>query len=382
LGYAALGDMVSAIHRGRKMKRVLHFIGSLEMGGTENMLLLYLKNTKSKNLEHSVCTLYSGGALEKEFQSAGIKVYCLGIKGKFSLPIAIARFKKLVEELHPNIIHSYLLQENLVARLVGKLTNTKVICGKRDTDRHKSRWKVALDLSTMGMAELHVSNSREGANELTAYGLPHQKIKYIPNGKDLKKFDLPIGKIEAKKRIGCSENEILLGCIARLYEFKGQKYLIQALPSVLGKYPKAKIVLVGGGSMEESLQELAKSLGVEEKVLFLGERKDIPELLKAFDLFVFPSLREGMPGALMEAMASGLPVIATNIDGNNELIVDGENGVLVSPERPQQISAKIILLLENKEMAERLGEKAKETIEKKFSIDNMVTQIDSLYERF
>ena len=364
------------------MKKVLHFIGSLEMGGTENMLLLYLKNTKNKNLEQSVCTLYSGGALEKEFEDVGVRVYCLGIKGKVSLPLAVAKFKKLVEKWHPDIIHSYLLQENLVARIVGKLTNTKVICGKRDSDKHKSGWKVALDKSTMGMAALHVSNSKEGAKELEAYGVPENRIMYIPNGKDLKKFDLPLGKTEAKKRIGCTENDALLGCIARLYEFKGQEYLIRALPEILEKNPNIKLVLVGGGKMEKKLKELAKSLGVEEKVLFLGERKDIPELLNSFDLFVFPSLREGMPGALMEAMASSLPVIATNIDGNTELVVDGENGLLVSPQRPKEISSKVILLLEDKKMAKRLGKNARDTIEGKFSIESMADQIDSLYERF
>ncbi|MFA6531132.1 MAG: glycosyltransferase [Candidatus Micrarchaeia archaeon] len=370
------------------MKIILHFIGSLETGGTEHMLLAYLRNSKSKELKHIVCTLHDKGELRQEFKDAGIEVVSLGVRGKADYPLAMPKFASLIKRIKPAIVHSYLLKESLIARPVCKLLGVKLISGKRDTDRGKSKWKVMLDRMTIGMCELNISNSLAGVSELKSYGIPEGKVICIPNGKDISKLDIELTKSDAKKKLGFSKDDVLLGCVARLYEFKGQEYAIRAMPEIIGmkkdaeKRKEIKLVLVGDGEMRSSLEKLVQFLGLESNVVFLGERKDIPELLRAFDIFVFPSLREGMPGALMEAMASGLPVVATDIDGNRELIINGKNGILIPVKNSGAIARAVGSLLNNKKTADQLGKSANRTIKERFSVEGMAAKLDKIYERY
>lgn len=368
------------------MKTILHFIGSLETGGTEHMLLAYLKNSRSRELRHIVCTLHDRGELRQEFKDAGIEVVSLGVRGKIDYPFAMSKFASLLKQLKPDVVHSYLLKESLIARPVCKTLGIELICGKRDTDRGKSAWKVTLDRMTIGMCGLNISNSIAGVAELRSYGVPEGKVICIPNGKDISKFEADVSRGEARKRLGLSQG-IILGCIARLYEFKGQEYAIRAMPEILGvknsgKHKEIKLVLVGDGEARNRLEKLVQSLGLESSVVFLGERKDIPELLRAFDIFVFPSLREGMPGALMEAMASGLPAVATDIDGNRELIINGKNGLLVPVKSPGAIARAVGSLIGDKKLAERLGKEAKKTIKERFSVESMSEKLDRIYGRY
>lgn len=363
-----------------KKIKVMHFIASLEIGGAERMLLTLIKNSQDKNIEHVICTIYNKGALVEEAKNAGIKIVSLNLPCKYLYPIAYVRFAFLVNKIKPDVINSFLLQENLIARIVGKLLlRKKVICGKRDTDTGKSEIKVFLDRLTLGFADLHISNSKAGMKELISYGLPKEKVLHIPNGKDWSELESKLNKEQAKERIGLSSNDFVIGCVARLYKFKGQEYAISAMPYILKENKNAKLVLVGNGDMLNELQQLAKELDVENAVVFLGERKDVPDILKGFDLFVFPSLREGLPGALMEAMAAGLPVIATDIDGNKELVENQKNGILIKPKDRKEISEKVNMLINNPDLAQKLGIAAKEKMLKEYSVENMVVGFENIF---
>jgi glycosyltransferase involved in cell wall biosynthesis len=364
------------------MKRILHFIGSLETGGTENMLLAYLKNTKNEDLEHIVCTVYDRGAMKEKFETAGVRVVSLNLSSKLLLPLALFKFSDILNRLHPDVVHSYLLQENVIARIVCKLTKRKLICGKRDTDRYKMFLKVWLDRLTLSMTGLNISNSMAGVEELRSYGVPENKVTFVANGKDVYSLEKTLKKMDAKKKLGFAPQEIILGCVARLYRFKGHEYLLKAMQKIAQETPNAKLVLVGDGNMKERLLKLKNELGLDNSVFFMGERKDVPELLAAMDLFVFPSLREGMPGALMEAMAAGLPVVATDIDGNRELIENGKNGILVPPGDSEAFAEAVNTLLSDPGKMHGLAMSARNTIKEKFSIGLMVKKLDKIYLDF
>ncbi len=363
-------------------EKILHFIGSLEMGGTENMLLAYLQNTKSDEIEHVVCTIYNKGALIEKFEKSGIRVVSLNISSKLFYPIAFFRFSSMLNLIHPDVVHSYLLQENIIARIVCKIKGKKLICGKRDTDRYKNPLKVFLDKITLGLGNLNISNSKAGVEELQMYGVPENKVAYVPNGKDVYSLEKTLKKMDGKRKMGFSPEEVILCCVARLYKFKGQEYLIKAMPKIIAENQNAKLVLVGDGIMRKELEEICAKLKITERVLFLGERKDVLDILTAADLFVFPSLREGMPGALMEAMAAGLPVIATNIDGNKELVEDGKNGILVPVQDSEALANAVNKLLGDENMMRNLAKKARDTIKNDFSIDLMVKKLDKIYLDF
>ena len=364
------------------MLKVLHFIGSLETGGTETMLLAYLRTTKNKEIEHVVCTIYPRESLKKEFHDAGIKVYSLNIPSKPFFFLTFPKFALFLKKTNPDIVHSYLIQESLVNRIVGRLMGKAVVCGKRDIDKNKSFWKVWLDRMTIWLADVNISNSRQGLEELLSYGVPKEKALYVPNGKDLSPFEISISKEKAKNRLGFGKEIILIGCISRLFESKGQEYLIRAMPRLLKEKPEIKLLVVGGGRMKDYLEKISQELGVSKDVIFLGERKDIPELLKAFDVFVFPSLREGMPGALMEAMAAGLPVVATNIGGNVELVENNETGLLVLPANPREISTAVLKILDTPKLSATLGKKARNRIKNDFTLEKMAATLDGIYLDF
>jgi glycosyltransferase involved in cell wall biosynthesis len=417
------------------MKTVMHFIGSLETGGTENMLLAYLRNTNAKGLRQVVCTVFPGGALESEFRmwkpqsglshsaeceharrisgdinswnpgdsnKSNIEVISLGFRSKWAaLLLAKLAFTSILMKTKPDVVHSYLLRENLLARVIGKLMGKKVICGKRDTDRGKAFWKVWLDRLTLPLADLNISNSMAGVNELKSYGVPENKIMFIPNGKEVPPPITKAARTAARAKLGFNETDVLLGCVARLYKFKGHEFLLRAMPTILKAEPNAKLVLVGDGEMRGQLEALTKELDIADKVVFLGERsngmsrsterehvrrnsgdKDVAEALRAFDIFVFPSLREGMPGALMEAMAAGLPVVATDIDGNRELVRHGIDGLLVPPHDFKELALSVIELLLDKKRAQKFGTAARERIGKDFGIEKMVHSLDEVYLKF
>ncbi|MEM2960528.1 MAG: glycosyltransferase, partial [Candidatus Bathyarchaeia archaeon] len=277
-------------------------------------------------------------------------------------------------------IQSFLFPDNLITRLAGKPKGTIVINGKRDVDRYKSPFRIIADIATVGLCDYIISNSKAGIDEWLKRGMDRKKLIYIPNGKDFSYLRVKDSRDSVRKELGLDKNEIAIGIVARLDVQKGHIYLLEALKMVIKERPTIKLFLVGDGPLKRKLQKLCLRLGIKEKVVFLGTRRDVPRLLKAFDIFVLPSLWEGMSGALMEAMAVGLPVIATAVDGNLELIEDGKNGVLAPPKDPISLKQKLMDLIYNPEKSRRLARNATKII-KNYSIKNMVSQYEATFKK-
>ena len=170
----------------------------------------------------------------------------------------------------------------------------------------------------------------------------------------------------------------VIGSIGRLTSEKGHRYLLEAFPAVLRKFPDSKLLLVGDGNLREKLLMRAKKLGITESVIFLGYKKDIKPLLSIMDIFVFPSLTEGFGMALLEAMAMGVPIIASKVGGIPEIIKEGETGVLVKPKSSSEIAEAIIKLLSEKEISHRMKARSKEEV-RRFSVEEMVRKYENLY---
>ena len=210
-----------------------------------------------------------------------------------------------------------------------------------------------------------------------AEGVHPQRIIKIANGVELPK----VGAAEllrVRSELGVSENDFLMLSVGRLRYQKGQDILLRALPRVLTKFPHALLLIAGEGVLRDELEAEAGRLNVTERVKFLGVRNDIPVLMSLADLFLFPSRFEGMPNALMEAMGYGLPVIATGVQGVDEMIRDNENGLLVPLDDPEKVSDAILRLLNHPEERRRLGKAAQETIDKEYTLDKMCSQYEKL----
>jgi glycosyltransferase involved in cell wall biosynthesis len=205
------------------------------------------------------------------------------------------------------------------------------------------------------------------------------KIHTVVNGINTKKFENVVPPDSLRKDLDPSGQGILIGTTGRLVPQKGYHLLIQAMPSVLREFPGARVIFVGDGPLEAELKVLADQLGVSDQCRFLSFRTDIPELLALFDIFVLPSLHEGLSISLLEALAAGKPIVATNIKGNREVIDHGVNGLLVNPGDSSAVAEGLIHLIRNKEQARGMGERAREKAIASFSEEAMVQRTLDLY---
>jgi glycosyltransferase involved in cell wall biosynthesis len=196
---------------------------------------------------------------------------------------------------------------------------------------------------------------------------PHRKLFTITNGVELTRYGRPIDRGEVRRRVGIPVDARLVIVVAKLMEQKGQIYLIRGLPSLLERVPDLHVVFVGEGPMRSLLTAAIATVGAGERAHLVGNRGDVSDLLAASDLFVLPSLWEGLPMALLEAMASSLPAVATRVSGSAEVIVDGKTGVLVPPANPPALVAAIGDLLDHPEHARQMGLAARDRVERLYS---------------
>jgi glycosyltransferase involved in cell wall biosynthesis len=214
---------------------------------------------------------------------------------------------------------------------------------------------------------------------------PEEKMVVVKNGIDLSSLELQkelVSEIEKNRRdLGLERSQPIVGTVARLHRQKGIAYLLKAAERIYRVFPEIKILIVGGGPLRSKLEREAGSLGLEDVVRFMGERKDVTKFLSIFDVFVLPSLWEGLPYVLMEAAALGKAVVATDIDGVREVIENGKTGILVPPRNPESLAHAVRRLLQDKDYALKLGQKLEEQILPRFTLSRMVAQTQSLYLR-
>jgi glycosyltransferase involved in cell wall biosynthesis len=212
-------------------------------------------------------------------------------------------------------------------------------------------------------------------------GIPPEKISVISNRVDVSRYGRCRRRDEIRAALGFGDVEHLMTVVAILKTQKGHAVLLDALAKVAGKHPQLHVLIAGDGELRPELENRSRELHLESQVHFLGTRKDIPDLLSASDSFVLPSLWEGMPMALIEAMASGLPVVATDVSGTREVMVDGETGLMVPPGDPDQLAQAIDQILSNPAQADAMGAAGRRRVETSFSAQTQAKEYLALFER-
>jgi glycosyltransferase involved in cell wall biosynthesis len=211
-------------------------------------------------------------------------------------------------------------------------------------------------------------------------GISPDRLRVIYNGVDVLPPCDDADVIECRKELGLPETHRVVGVVGNLYPVKGHRYLIDAIPAVLNKCPHTSFIFAGRGQLETELKEQVYRLGLDKRVHFLGLRQDIPRILALLDIFVLPSLSEGLSMAILEAMIAGKPVVATQVGGNPELVLDGETGFLVPPRDSGALASRVITLLMNREQALQFAHRGKRRAERQFSLETMVTTYQTLYD--
>ncbi len=211
-------------------------------------------------------------------------------------------------------------------------------------------------------------------------GLDPAKIRVVANGVDVAAIDAARPGKAVRRELGLPESSPVIGLVGRLDHWgKGHKELFEAMAPLMERHP-VHALIVGGGRRMDEVKALAASLGLAGEVHFLGPRRDVPDLLNAMDIFVLPSFSEGVSLALLEAMAAGLPVIATAVGGTPEVVTDSENGLLIPPRDAAALAAALERLLADPAWARQLGENARVHVREHFSLDRLGREINAIYE--
>ncbi len=238
----------------------------------------------------------------------------------------------------------------------------------------------------MKRSDALIAVSKYTVNELTElYGIDKKKIHVIYNGVDVQKFKPRTDRAELRREFGLEEEQKIVLFVGRLYHRKGLEILLRSIPPVLQEFNDVKFVISGIGfkKKEESLRKLAKKLEIEDFVSFLGYVPDekLPHLYSASDIFVLPAIYENFPFAILEAQATGLPVISTKVGGIPEFLADNENGFLIDPGDSEQLTQRILTLLQDPKLARELGRRGRKLIEEKFAWHLITSQVIDLYHK-
>ncbi|GIV18161.1 MAG: hypothetical protein KatS3mg022_3596 [Armatimonadota bacterium] len=301
----------------------------------------------------------------------GIPAVPLYLPEKYNLRRSVCRFAKLVEDLKPDVVCTAGYKADILAAWYGQVPSVAVIRGWTAKDV-KVRFFEWLDKHTLRWHAGVVVVSPLQRAEVASLKVPLERIFYIPNTIDLSAFAEAYSQRHLRTLLGLAYSPSVIGYVGRLSVEKGGRFLLDAMPSVLQQLKDVLLLMVGEGDQRLVLQAQAQMLGIQEAVLFWGERADARQIIGALDLLVLPSLTEGLPNVILEAFAYKTPVVATAVGGVPELVKDGETGWLVPPRDPQALAQAIVDALSHPEEARRRAENAYRHLLQHFTVEKQV----------
>ncbi|MBI1248357.1 glycosyltransferase [bacterium] len=362
------------------MQKLMLIIPTLDRSGAEKQLTLLAKGLPRDQFDVSVCCLTRGGPYEEDLSAAGIPVTVIGKKLKID-PAAYWRLKKHISEVRPDIVHTWLFAANSYGRKAAQAAKVPhILCGERCVDPWKITHEHLIDRYLDRFTEKIVVNSSGIVDFYTQKGRSAEKFVTIPNGIDL--IDSPPQRSQAEiwEELKLPPHAKMMLSVGRLWPQKRMKDLIWATEILKRIRDDAYLVIVGDGPQRERLQKYCDQVTIDDKVRIAGPRGDVLELMKHATLFMLASGFEGQSNALMEAMASGLPVAVSDIPGNRDLIKHDENGYLVGLGQRTEYSRFANFLLEDESLRRRFAEAARKTIAEQFSIQQMIDRHVALYQ--
>ena len=375
--------------------RILYLITSLDTLGSARALVNIATGLDSERFEVLFCHCdnRTEGTFQNVLRNRSIPSYGLNTTGPLDIR-AIYRLVKILRKERVDIVHSRLHRADFYARLAGRLANVPLIVNNscdiystHFTSWHKpwiGRLFYVADRLTLRLADRFVANSEGVKRDLIRnVGIPEHRVSRIYNGIDVHHYARDSRcRLSVRKRLGLKPSECVVGTVTNLNPNKGLEYLIQSARQVAARSPHVRFLVVGDGPDRHMLEAQRDKLGLEGVVRFLGRRGDVPDLLSGLDIFAFPSLFEGHPNAVIEAMAAGLPVVASDIPGNNELVKHGVTGYLVPARDSGALSEAITDLAGDHRSMRTLGDAGRQTVTAHLEIDEMVRQYREFYETY
>jgi len=375
--------------------RILHVIGGGEFGGAEQHILNLASTFPADDVEVAVVCFYDA-LFASELKKAGIQVITLDQFGRFDLRLLLA-LRRTFQTFQPNIIHTHGIKANFFSRLASRAMHIPLVTTVHSSLRYDYAGAIAyvivsmMERGTRLWNRHYIAISGAIAEILRKQGVPGEQISVIYNGTDLSPYRQTQLRESDRSRLraewGIPQNAFLFGTVARFVPVKGLPILIDAFAHLLreqatdAKGAQPYLVLVGDGSERTMLETKVREAGLEEHVRFAGFRQDIPACLHACDVFVHSSLYEGLGYTLIEAMASEVPVVASNVGGVKEFVFHEQTGLVVQPGDAAALAHEMNRLLQSEELRSQLAKIALDHVEHKFTIEQMTRDILALYQK-
>jgi len=411
-------DLVASSHELSRPVRVMRVITQLSRGGVEAKLAELLPLLSQQGFEASVCCIKEAGSLAHRFAEAGIPVHVFPVRSRLH-PIDVVRLARFIRRQQIDVVHTHMYAANVTGTVAARLAKVPVIVANvHNVGKFQSRRQVIQDRFLARFRDGTVCVSEQVKDDyLKATGLSDERVSVIYNGVDTEKFRRrwqpgkpaphhpvvgvplaapcfnssnahragqapplhhpPVNPV--RRELGIGEDEKVLISAGRLIPQKSPELLISAFKIVHESLPKTRLLVLGSGELRCDLEALAAKLALSASVIFTGFREDIAECLAASDVFVSSSVKEGFSNVLLEALASGLPAVVTDVGGNREALREGREGFLCKP-IAGELAERIVCILGDSELSERMSKNARERATE-FSLERMAEQTAELYRR-
>ena len=345
-------------------------------------MVLNLVRRLPERFEPHVCCIHSAGPIGEEIERTGVPFTVLGLTPGIRRPFDVLRLRQHLAGTRPTIVHTFLLTASLYGRLAAILARVPIVIGTEvNIYERKRRHHIAAERLLMAGTD-HVVVSAESVRDFYIEQVHAQpeRVSVIYNAVDWSQLDATATRAELLASLGVPPDALVITIIARLTEQKAHRVLFDALATTSG-LEHARLLVVGGGELAGELQRRAAEQQIASRVHFLGPRRDLGNLLGATDVFVMPSLWEGLPLSMVLAMGAGLPVVATRVAGIPEVVRHDETGLLIEPGESRPLGAALASLVADADLRRRLGAAARDYVRPRFGADKYVQSVTDLYDR-
>jgi glycosyltransferase involved in cell wall biosynthesis len=361
---------------------ILQLISSAGYYGAEN-LVVNLAKSLDKMGHRSTFGLFSNthrpeNDVAEIAKGHGLAVETIVCKGRMDWN-AVRAISACVKKHEIDVVHTHGYKADAYALAAARRIRTPLVATCHNWLQHTASLRVyqLLDVLCLRHFDMAVAVSADVAAILRRSGVPTDRIATIANGIDISVFQAARATLAARFRKGSG---LIVGMVGRLEPNKGQEYLLRAAPAILAQFPDTVFLLVGDGPSRGELENLVQQLRIGENVIFLGKRRDMPEVYASMDIFALPSLEEGMPLVILEALAAGKPVVATPVGDIPKLIRHQETGFLVNPQDVAGLRDAILRLIAQPELRDQLAANGHARVEHHYSSDAMARQYENVYE--
>jgi glycosyltransferase involved in cell wall biosynthesis len=364
---------------------IVHVVDSLEFGGLERVVTDLAVSQLQHGHRVSVFSINDTKGFAPELRSCGIDVHVGHKQGTLDLAVLKA-LRRVASQQSADIVHGHNFVPNYYAALamLGMwrrpcLVNTCHDMGARLSNR---KLRLLFQFSLLKTARVAMVGAQVHERYVSSGMVRASRAETVLNGIPVDRFQITAPRrLAAREKLGIDNDAFVLGCVGRLVGLKNHALLIDLLPDLLRIQPRLKLVIVGYGELHAALNQQAASLGVSDHVVITGQRSDVADLLPGFDVFALPSLTEGLSIALLEACASGLPILASAVGGNPEIVHHNSTGLLVPAADPVATAAAIRMLINDEELRTRLGQSAQEWVRANASTDVLEQAYDKFYRQ-